>query len=198
MKPPYIIVGLGNPGLQYDKSRHNAGFCVIDSLADLMPIENIKKTSRYILAAGRVDSALIHLVKPLVYMNLSGEIIAEILKKSNGTAANLLAVCDNMDLELGKLKLKSQGGSAGQKGLQNIIDKLGTNRFNRLFVGIGRPQKEQTVPDYVLNRFPAHEEPLFLQVCKDAANFLLQLPSTPFERLQGIVKKYDRANQPPT
>jgi PTH1 family peptidyl-tRNA hydrolase len=187
--PPYLILGLGNPGLTYSRSRHNAGFCVLDLFAELYPAEESRQGKNYSQTKHRINGQLFYLVKPLTYMNLSGSILSELRKKTGCGPDNIIVVCDNMDLPLGRLRLKYGGGSAGQKGLKNIIDNLGSSEFARVYVGIGRPAPPMSVPDYVLGRFPAEEENFFLEVCTKAAELVQKFAFKNWAELQALFNR---------
>ncbi|MCL2519768.1 MAG: aminoacyl-tRNA hydrolase [Spirochaetaceae bacterium] len=183
----FLLMGLGNPGPAYHLTRHNAGFCVLDNFAASHEVIKHKTASNYSYTKHLVNGAVFYCVKPLTYMNLSGNILNDIKKKTGLDTENLVVICDNLDLPLGRLRLKQGGGSAGQKGLQNIIERVGTANFARLYVGIGRPQPPFTVVDYVLGRFPPVEEEIFLAGCAGAAHFLAQLNGTNFAEVQAKI-----------
>jgi PTH1 family peptidyl-tRNA hydrolase len=169
-KPTLVIIGLGNPGQRYTETRHNAGFWILQALADTLGIR-LKKVLWKKLQIGRIEldgdflfSQLV-LVKPLTYMNRSGDILP-VVEKEIGSALPdkhgvpstdpglseetiFIIIVDNMDLVPGRLRMKMKGGTAGHNGLKSVSDYLGRN-FVPLYVGIGRPHSEQTVIDYVL------------------------------------------------
>jgi peptidyl-tRNA hydrolase, PTH1 family len=149
-----LIIGLGNPGLEYRNTRHNVGFSIIDILlADSSPIKaHICK--EYELYKYAMAGDFYYLLKPLTYMNLSGNILPSIWRKIGSDIASTLVLCDNLDLAVGTLRFKEKGSSAGQKGLQSIIQVAGTQEFARLFIGIGRPaHAQQSIANYVLSHF---------------------------------------------
>ena len=154
-----LIVGLGNPSRQYDATRHNVGFDFLNLLSQKWNL--VFKRAIFLpaeVARGTVSGCRVALVKPQTYMNLSGDIFPRIFKQLDMDVSNLLVVCDNMDLPAGTVRLKRQGGSGGQKGLQSIIDRLQTRQFYRLFVGIGRPLPFQEVVSHVLSKPNAFEK----------------------------------------
>ncbi|NIZ18859.1 aminoacyl-tRNA hydrolase [Entomospira culicis] len=155
-----LIVGLGNPGLQYLQTRHNIGFTLIDSFIATHPPLKMIQHAQYQLYKYQALGVTFFLLKPLTYMNLSGEILPLIWKKTGTTIASTLVLCDNLDLPLAQMRFKLKGGSAGQKGLQNIIHVANTDQFPRLFFGIGRPSHPaQSISSYVLSSFTSEEEP---------------------------------------
>lgn len=153
-----LLIGLGNPGKRYAGSRHNAGFQVIDQVSRIISIPLRKSLIKpYSLGKGAVKGVPVTLVKPYTYMNKSGLIIPAILSRTKESVSNLIVICDNLDLPPGTCRLKKGGSSGGQKGLESIIQVLGTTQFVRLFIGIGRPEKPNDVIDHVLST-PAGEE----------------------------------------
>jgi PTH1 family peptidyl-tRNA hydrolase len=152
-----LIVGLGNPGIFYSGTRHNIGFQVIKYLAKDRKFALKKEKGVKVLSAkGKLDGIDAVLAMPLTFMNLSGEALAPLLKKYNVGSGDLLVVCDDLDLEFGQIKIRAAGSSAGHRGIQSIVDSLGTNEFNRIRVGIGRP-KGADASDYVLSHFKRDE-----------------------------------------
>ena len=154
-----LIVGLGNPGLIYSGSRHNIGFEVIKSLAGVQKIALRKeKNTKALLGKGKIGKSHILLVLPLTFMNLSGEAVKPILKYFKIALTDLLVVCDDLDLEFGRIKIRSQGSSAGHRGIKSIADSLNSTEFNRLRVGIGRPEEDSDASDFVLSHFNREEK----------------------------------------
>ncbi|MDD5561604.1 MAG: aminoacyl-tRNA hydrolase [Candidatus Omnitrophica bacterium] len=169
-----IIVGLGNPGLVYAGSRHNIGFMVVKSLARGLKVA-LKKDGSAPVLVGRTcfrQHDLI-LALPLTFMNLSGIAVKALLKKFKADAPDLLVVCDDLDLELGRIKLRPHGSSAGQRGIVSIIEQLGTQNFNRLRIGIGRPKRTTDAARYVLSGFLRKEKAAVEQAKEEAASCCL-------------------------
>lgn len=154
-----LIVGLGNPGKEYIDTRHNIGFTVIDVLSKEYGIKLKGEAGLYSLVAkGKIEGNDIVLAKPLTFMNLSGVAVKALIKRYKLDLADLLVVCDDMDLELGRLKIRPQGSSAGQKGVGSIIEYLETDNFTRLRIGIGRPGGNIDPSRYVLSPFNKKEK----------------------------------------
>ncbi|MFH1190930.1 MAG: aminoacyl-tRNA hydrolase [Candidatus Omnitrophota bacterium] len=166
-----LIVGLGNPGLIYAGSRHNIGFAVLKSLASSLKI-NFKRDSSVssLVAKDKLLQQNVVLALPQSYMNLSGIPIKALLKKFKVDSKDLLVVCDDLDLELGKMKIRPQGSSGGQRGLKSIIEHLGTQNFSRLRIGIGRPKSAQDAAEYVLSGFLRKEKVTVKRIEEDAAS----------------------------
>ena len=164
-----LIVGLGNPGIIYASSRHNVGFMVLKSLASSLKI-NFKRDSLVcaLVAKNKLFEQEVVLALPQKYMNLSGIAVKALLKKFKVDLKDLLVVCDDLDLELGIIKIRAQGSSGGQRGLESIIEHLGTQDFCRLRIGIGRPKSSQDAARYVLSGFLRKEKTVIQQALEDA------------------------------
>ena len=146
----YIIVGLGNPGDKYEKTRHNVGFNVIDLLAKEYSIDVSKIKHKALIGEGRVGTEKVILVKPMTYMNLSGESVADICNYYNIDLENLIVIYDDIDLDVGKIRIHN--------GMRSIIKCLGSNEFPRVRVGISKPKNGQDLADFVLSRFSKEDE----------------------------------------
>ncbi|MCG6893370.1 MAG: aminoacyl-tRNA hydrolase [Desulfobacteraceae bacterium] len=148
-----LIAGLGNPGSAYAQTRHNAGFMVVDALAEQYGIP--WKSSRYDAAfgRGRVEGCDVLLVKPMAYMNRSGPPLRRVADYFRIQCGEMLVVYDDMDLAFGRVKIMEKGGHGGHKGVKSIMDAFGGGDFPRLRVGVGRPQPGQEATDHVLRRF---------------------------------------------
>lgn len=146
-----LIVGLGNPGERYKFSPHNMGFMVVEKIAQTYKT-NFKKKSQAKIAEFSLEKEKIILAKPLTFMNLSGEAVAEIMRKRRIKEEDLLVICDDINLSLGKLRIRSHGSDGGHLGLRSIIENLGNQDFARLRIGVGRPAV-QDVSQYVLKPF---------------------------------------------
>ena len=150
----YIIVGLGNPGDKYEKTRHNVGFNVIDLLAKEYSIDVSKIKHKALIGEGRVGTEKVILVKPMTYMNLSGESVADICNYYNIDLENLIVIYDDIDLDVGKIRIRKKGSGGTHNGMRSIIKCLGSNEFPRVRVGISKPKNGQDLADFVLSRFP--------------------------------------------
>jgi PTH1 family peptidyl-tRNA hydrolase len=171
-----VIVGLGNPGLKYAKTRHNAGFMVIDNL--IGKLKNRFEYKQYHNAEawlGRVKGKPLMLVKPQVYMNNSGEVLAMFARKLRVQPQEFLVIYDDMDIELGKIRIRKKGGAGGHNGIRSIIAELKTENFPRLRIGIGRKEEDDQI-DYVLGEFESAELEIFnnvLEISVDAIQMIL-------------------------
>ncbi len=186
---PLLIVGLGNPGEGYRNTRHNVGFLLVDLLADSLGLE-LKKPlfKNYLKGKASQAGGEFHLVKPLCYMNHSGEILPGLLRASKLPLSRLIVVVDNMDLPVGRVRMKLKGSSAGHNGLKSLIAHLGTPDFQRLYVGIGRPKGGITVVDHVLGEFNSDEWTRLEGTLGDCVEILLESPPLKdlLEKINGI------------
>ena len=148
-----LIVGLGNPEQKYMPTRHNVGFWVADSLSKKLARDfTFHKKYESDLFEYEFESCLFHFMKPLSYINNSGVPIKKFIKNKNIEAENILIIYDDLDLAVGKVRLKQGGGSGGHNGLNSIIEQIGSKNFWRLRIGIGKPDDKNKVIDYVLGR----------------------------------------------
>lgn len=138
-----LVVGLGNPGQQYERTRHNIGFRVVDRLAEKWGFKWNERRGRAILATGNVDAERVVLAKPLTFMNLSGEAVGELARWYKIAPSDMLIIYDELDLPVGRLRLNARGSAAGHNGMRDIIAKLHTSDFPRLRVGIGHPKNSR-------------------------------------------------------
>lgn len=162
-----VIFGLGNPGPKYERTRHNVGFLVVDALAEkLRPLRGLPLEAQHFRRVSRFDAEILrmeeaYLVKPLTYMNRSGVTVAAVTHFYRIAADELLVIYDDMDLPLGRLRLRERGSSGGHNGIKSIIQQLGTDQFPRLKVGIGRREREDgsgsEAISHVLGTFSAEE-----------------------------------------
>lgn len=166
-----LIVGLGNPGLTYAPSRHNIGFAIVKSLASSLKV-SFKRDNSVLasVGSGKLGAHILILALPQAFMNLSGVSVGALLKKFKAGPEDLLVVCDDLDLDLGRMKIRQLGSSGGHRGLSSIIEHLGTQNFNRLRIGIGRPRKNQDAAGYVLSGFSNKEKSTVQEIKVDALN----------------------------
>ena len=177
-----LIVGLGNPGKEYEKTRHNVGFMVIDEIANHYGISVDKSKFSGLYGEVNIDNEKVILLKPQKYMNLSGEVIKKYLKYFKIEIQDMLIISDDMDLEVGKYKLKYKGGSAGHNGLGNIELLLKTNEYNRLKIGISRNTKIDSA-DYVLGKFKKEEEKAILEIVNQGPTIINDFVTLSFDKL---------------
>lgn len=152
--PKYLIVGLGNPGRDYRLNRHNLGFLALDEIAERHEMAGFtRKQGRALYTTGYIHEQPVMLVKPQTYMNQSGEAVAALVRLYNISLDKLLVIVDDLAIPFGTLRLRPRGTAGGQRGLQSIIDELGSDRFPRLRLGIGRPPGQMSPAAFVLQNF---------------------------------------------
>lgn len=149
-----LVFGLGNPGKKYDNTKHNIGFIAVDQIARNLGLSFNKTRFKSVYAEGNIGSEKIILIKPQTFMNLSGESVQPWVDYYDLTEDDIVVIYDDMDLAVGKIRLRMKGGSGGHNGMKSIIEQLGTKEFNRIRVGVGRPLPQQSVISHVLTRFP--------------------------------------------
>jgi PTH1 family peptidyl-tRNA hydrolase len=152
-----VVVGLGNPGRQYEQTRHNIGFMVLDYLASAPHVSGWRSRFQGLVTETSEASQPVLLVKPETFMNLSGRCVRQVVDFYKLAPSDVLIICDDIALPLGKLRVKASGSSGGQNGLKSIEQSLGTQNFARLRVGVGQPSEYQDAADYVLSRFKPGE-----------------------------------------
>lgn len=165
-----IIVGLGNPGKQYEATRHNIGFHVIDELSKRLDIPLTQSKFNGMYGIGHVGTEKIMLLKPLTYMNLSGECIVPMMDYYEVNDDEIVVIYDDLDLQVGKLRLRQKGSAGGHNGIKSIIQHLGSQEFNRIRIGVDRPKNGMKVPDYVLSNFSEDEKIEMIHAVKNSAN----------------------------
>jgi len=174
-----LIVGLGNPGPRYEQTRHNIGFDVIDELAVRNGIKLYESKFKGVFATIHKGGEKAILLKPMTYMNLSGESIRPMMDYYKIPMENLLVIYDDLDLPVGKIRLRQKGSAGGHNGIKSTIQHLGTPQFNRIRIGINRPPEGKSVPDYVLGRFAKEEwdqMQTVIQHCAEACEEWLEKP----------------------
>jgi PTH1 family peptidyl-tRNA hydrolase len=167
-----IVVGLGNPGPKYAGTRHNVGYDVVDYLAAAPGYAAFRERFEALVAEGKEGGETVLLVKPLTFMNLSGRAVRAVLDFYKLDAGQLLVVCDDFNLPLGKLRVRAKGSHGGQNGLRNIQDQLGTDAYARLRIGVGQPAVGDAV-DHVLSRFKPGERAAVQDAVATAAQAVL-------------------------
>jgi len=197
MTTMHLIVGLGNPGPRYSRTRHNAGFFVVDELAERWGVawQRERQADVAKVAAGSAFAG-VTLLKPRSYMNLSGGPVQARLTRSRQRLSELLVVHDDVDLPLGKLRFKQGGGAGGQRGVKDIIERLGGD-FLRLKIGVGRPPAGRQTDEWVLGRFTADEEPLLGRVVTAAADAVELLAERGLDAAMNVTNGLDLSPQQP-
>jgi len=183
-----LIVGLGNPGKQYAQTRHNVGFWCVLRIMETVRAGVAKEKWRSLVAEATIQGERVYLLQPLTYMNLSGEAVRaaiDFLKLEN-LQRNLIVVYDDMDLPVGKIRLREKGSAGGHNGMKSIIEHLGTEAFPRIRIGIGRPEFDIVVTDYVLSRFSGPERSIVETAVIRAADAAVAACTVPFATVMNV------------
>ncbi|MBJ8112465.1 aminoacyl-tRNA hydrolase [Bacillus cereus group sp. N6] len=175
-----LIVGLGNPGREYELTRHNIGFMAIDELAKRWNISLNEQKFKGVFGAGFVNGEKVILLKPLTYMNLSGESIRPLMDYYKIDVEDFVVLYDDLDIPVGKLRLRMKGSAGGHNGVKSTISHLGTQEFQRIRMGIDRPKNGMKVVDYVLGRFTSEEIPDVSYSIEKAADACEEWLNKPF------------------
>ena len=175
-----LIVGLGNPGREYELTRHNIGFMAIDELAKRWNISLNEQKFKGVFGAGFVNGEKVILLKPLTYMNLSGESIRPLMDYYKIDVDDFVVMYDDLDIPVGKLRLRMKGSAGGHNGVKSTISHLGTQEFQRIRMGIDRPKNGMKVVDYVLGRFTSEEIPDVNHSIEKAADACEEWLNKPF------------------
>ena len=171
----YIVAGLGNPGRDYEWTRHNTGYEVINKMAYDHNIEMNKSKFKSVVGEGNINDRKVLLMKPLTYMNLSGEAIFEAAKFYKIPPENIIVSCDDINLPLDLIRIRTKGSAGGQNGLRNIIERLGTEEFVRVRVGVGNKPDGWELKNFVLSRFTKDEDPLIISGITKAVSAIEQI-----------------------
>lgn len=185
-----LVVGLGNPGREYAPTRHNLGFWVLDRLARTLRIRVARWAHGGLCGEGEVGGEKVALLKPQTFMNRSGLSVASAADRYALTPTDILVIHDDLDLELGRLRLRPQGGPGGHNGVRSVIESLGTEAFPRLRIGIGRPPEGWEAATFVLNPFEPEEKAIVdrtVALAAEAAETFLR------EGLEAAMNRYNAA-----
>jgi PTH1 family peptidyl-tRNA hydrolase len=173
------FVGLGNPGKAYESNRHNVGFMAIDHFAAKCGMASFQNKGKSLLAEGNVNGTKVILLKPMTYMNLSGEAVRAFMDFYKANLEDVIIIYDDMDTPFSQIRLRYQGSAGGHNGIKSIIQHTGTQIFNRIRIGVSRPAPGMNIADYVLSNFTKEEKPLLGQVLDltcEAMEFSLREP----------------------
>ena len=170
----FLIAGLGNPGKQYTDTRHNIGFVVVDHLAQRLGVEFSRMQSNAMVTKARYLDHRLILAKPRTFMNNSGQAVGALVRFYKVPLENVLVVYDDADLDFEMLRIRQEGSSSGQKGMNSVINSLGTDKIPRLRVGIGRPPGRMPTPDYVLRPFSSDEQEVLPFIIDRAVDAVLE------------------------
>ncbi|MGL5434945.1 MAG: aminoacyl-tRNA hydrolase [Lachnospiraceae bacterium] len=191
----FMIAGLGNPSKEYDRTRHNVGFSVIDRLADKYGIAVSEKKHRALCGKGMIEGEKVILVKPQTYMNLSGESIRSVLDFYKMDADQIIVIYDDISLTPGQLRIRQKGSAGGHNGIKNIISHLGTQEFPRIKVGIGEKPANMGLAAYVLSRFSQGEQKLMDEAFRDAAAAAVMMMTDGSDRAMNVFNQRKAIDQ---
>ena len=188
MAETLLVIGLGNPGPQYEKTRHNIGFMVVDVLAARVGGSfKVHKRSGAEIVTGRLGNRPVVVAKPRTYMNESGRHVGPLAKFYSVSPADVIVIHDELDIDFGKIRLKLGGGEGGHNGLRSVANALGTKDFQRVRIGIGRPPGRKDPADFVLENFSAAERKELPAICEQATDAIELLIETGLESAQNLV-----------
>ncbi len=183
----YLIVGIGNPGSYYANTKHNLGFKVISQLSKDTGIKLVNRKFLSILGEGEIDSTRVVLAMPQTFVNRSGEAVVLLLRKYTVAIEGLIVVCDDLNLQEGQIRIRLAGSAGGHNGITSIITCLGTDKFNRVRIGIGSPPPEIPWAEYVLS--PLEETKKMLEVISTASEIIRTII---IEGIDKAMNKYNR------
>jgi PTH1 family peptidyl-tRNA hydrolase len=189
----YLLIGLGNPGREYQSNRHNFGFMLIDRLAVRLNARGLRVQSKAIVTSGVYQDRKLILAKPQTYMNLSGQSVQGLANFYKLPLENLLVAYDDLDLPFGTIRMRPGGGPGGQKGVASTIERLGTKDFARLRLGIGRPPGRMDPAAYVLQNFSREETKILSEVLDRAADAALEFVVNGLDK---AMNKYNGSVEP--
>lgn len=182
-KPEYIIAGLGNPGKEYEETRHNAGFLAIDHMAEKLGVKINRAKYEALIAEAKIGEKTVLLMKPQTYMNSSGTSISAAADFYKIPAENVIVLCDDITQKPGKIRIRKSGSAGGHNGLKSIIQWLGTDKFPRVRIGVGeKPNPEYDLADWVLGKFPVEDKKTICARFDDAKGACEQIIAGDLER----------------
>lgn len=171
----FLVVGLGNPGSQYEFTKHNVGFLTVDYLADKLNIKINKLKFKGLFAKEKIENQDVVLLKPQTYMNLSGESVRDFANFFKIPPGNIIVVVDDVDLPMGKIRIRKKGSAGTHNGMKSIIYQLQSDNFIRIKVGIEREDRKDDLADYVLKGFSKDEVPIMEESMERAAKAVLEI-----------------------
>jgi PTH1 family peptidyl-tRNA hydrolase len=189
MTETFLIIGLGNPGRVYRETRHNIGFMLVDRVSSRLKTRFLRLQSKALIASTIFQERKIILAKPQTFMNLSGQSVQGLMHFYKLPLENMLIAHDDLDLPVGTIRLRPDGRSAGQRGMKSAIERLGTDEFPRLRLGIGRPPGQMNAPDYVLQNFSIRDLTIINETLDHAVEAALLWVT---EGLEKAMTKYNR------
>ena len=184
-----LVVGLGNPGPKYRNTRHNVGFSVLDHLAERLRVTIDRERHNGLVAEASYEGDRLLLVKPLTYMNRSGDCVAALARNGVQALDDLLVVVDDVNLPLGRLRFRAGGSAGGHNGLKSLVERLGSEEFPRLRLGVGDDRDTPGLADHVLGKFRPEEWPVVTKMVPEAADAVLSWAAQGLERAMNVYNK---------
>lgn len=186
----FLIVGLGNPGLQYEKTRHNVGFRAVDKLCDELSVKCDRSKFKSLYADTKIGDKRVLILKPQTYMNNSGQAVTEAMKFYKIPIGKVIVISDDVTLDVGRLRIRAKGSAGGHNGLKDIIELSGSEEFPRIKIGCGKkPHPDYDIKDWVLGKFPKQDEKVIEEVISLAADAALCMVKTD---IQTAMNRYNR------
>jgi PTH1 family peptidyl-tRNA hydrolase len=186
--PTFLIAGLGNPGRQYKSNRHNIGFMLLNRIAERLDTSFSRLESKALVTKAKHNDHNLILAKPQTYMNLSGQSVASLVNFYKIPLENLLVAYDEVDLPFGRIRIRPSGGSAGHKGIGSIIERVGTQDFPRMRLGVGRPPGSKGAASYVLQNFSGEDAEFLPHVLDRAADAVFTFVT---QDLETVMNQYN-------
>lgn len=175
MEKIFLVVGLGNPGIKYINTKHNVGFEVIDYLTDKFNFSEPKYKFQGELYEGKIDDYKVIFLKPLTYMNLSGDSLKEVVNWYKVEIEDIIVIYDDIDIDMGKIRIKPKGSAGSHNGMKSIMYKLATEDFKRVRIGIGRPPQNWDLANYVLSKFTKQERKVMDEIIVDSGDAVIEI-----------------------
>lgn len=185
----YLIVGLGNPGKQYEATRHNVGFIAIDEIARELEIKVDKLKFKSLIGEGRIGTEKIILAKPQTFMNLSGEAVVELMNYYKVDISNLIVIYDDIDLDSGKVRIRKSGSAGTHNGMRNIIYLLGKQDFPRIRIGVSKPKNGQDLASFVLSKFEKSEQDNIKEAIEISRKAVTETVETNLDKAMNLYNK---------
>ncbi|MCX7845019.1 MAG: aminoacyl-tRNA hydrolase [Dictyoglomaceae bacterium] len=183
------IIGLGNPGFEYSKTRHNIGFMVVDYIQNYFDFPKWTKMNSYHCSFAEVSNKKIYLIKPQTYMNLSGIGVREFIFNFSFNSKEMLVIHDDLDLELGRIRIRYNGKDGGHKGIKSIIEEINSKEFYRLRIGIGRPKFKEDIIEYVLSNFENEEKEVINKIIRLTPEIIKVILEEGWEKAQNLFNR---------
>ncbi|WP_028829420.1 aminoacyl-tRNA hydrolase [Proteocatella sphenisci] len=185
----YLIVGLGNPGKQYETTRHNVGFVAVDEIAKELDIKIDKLKFKSLIGEARIGSEKIILAKPQTFMNLSGQAVVELMNYYKVDPSKMIVIYDDIDLDTGRIRIRKSGSSGTHNGMRNIIYILGNQDFPRIRIGVSRPKHGEDLANFVLGRFDKTEADNVVESIKNARKAVIETVETNLDKAMNMYNK---------